>query len=140
MHSGSGVAIEKVVTLGSGVGYRGLDVRYEIRNATGRKQAVDFVVENGLSPSYLSIMDGGPETLSYWSDAELTGGFDPMETTAVVNMVTGQGVWLEWHPDAAPFYVETGQPVFGLEINPRYSFSLGPDASQEIRFGFRPIW
>ena len=121
-------ALRKTVTAEAG---QGLRVQYALHNQGRRSRSVEFVVENGFSPSYTTIMDTGPESLGYWNGTSVAA-LDPETTLGVQNVITGARVSFAF--EEQPFYV-TGRPVvFGLELNPKYVFTLEPGAGKEIRF------
>ncbi|HEX9659217.1 MAG TPA: hypothetical protein VGA18_02915 [Rhodothermales bacterium] len=129
-YDGGGFSISKVVGLRRG---NSIEVSYVIRNLSNRAQAVTFVVENGLSPSYISIMDGGPSVLEYRGGAG--SAFDPMATRGVRNVETGATLYFEFADD--PFYMESEPVVFGLELNPRYEFRIEPGQERSLRFALK---
>ena len=90
-----------------------LAVSYTISNTSSEKSNFRFISENAFSPDYITIMDNGPESLSYLQANEQTG---------VKNTISGTGVFYEFKNQ--PYDLLKENVVFGLEVSPVYEFSL----------------
>ena len=116
-------------------GSEGLKVKYSILNIKEEALPVTFSIENGFSPSYVKIMDYGPNSLKYYPGKTET--FNPSSTYGIINELTGSGIYLEFASD--PFYIESEAIVFGIEINPKYVFRLEEGSRKDIHFNLQKV-
>lgn len=113
-------------------GAQNIKVKYRIKSRSASRINMSLLIENGLSPSLLQIMNNGRPALEYIDNL----GSTPIvnnETRAVSNTIDGAFVKLKFIK-SMPVEMEGEEDVFGLELNPRYNFRLRPFGRKFISF------
>jgi hypothetical protein len=109
----------------------GLSAAYEITNKQGVTQDYDHVVENSFSPSLIDAMDYGRESLMYTDGPDTSSTIGP-GTAGVMNVYSGTRIDYLFNPQPDEFMGR--RVIFAIELNPKYSYSLG--AGESTRYGF----
>jgi hypothetical protein len=109
-----------------------LDVTYTFLSSAGQDLDVAIEIENGLSPDCLRVMTTGRGSLRYW-DGQDTSWAVTGSMRGVLNLDSDVGLLLDM--SQGPLAVTGEEDIFGLEVNPRWEFSVPPFTSHEIRLG-----
>ena len=122
-----GVHVAKRLTAGA----HELDVAYTFTSTSPSAQDVDLEIENGLSPDCLLATLWGRNTLRYSDGADTSWAFTPA-TRGVANVESDCAVLFEFadEPDA----IAGDEDIFGLEVNPEWSFNIPAFGSKTINF------
>jgi hypothetical protein len=108
-----------------------LGLQYSFSSASSSTTPVEFEVENGLSPDCMLVMLTGREALKYWDGIDTSSVFTG-SMRGVTNVESGRGLLFEFAD--VPASVSSEEDIFGLEINPRWTFEIPPFGSEVITF------
>jgi flagellar hook assembly protein FlgD len=108
-----------------------LGLEYTFASGSSSSMPVEFEIENGLSPDCMLVMQTGRGALKYWDGVDTASVFTG-SMPGVTNVVSGRGLLFEF--DDEPALVSSEEDIFGLEINPRWTFEIPPLGSEVITF------
>jgi hypothetical protein len=98
-----------------------MNVEYGFQSWSAQALDIELVLENGLSPDCLTVMMAGRASLKYWDGSDTSSVF-AQSMPGVVNVASGKGLLFDFgDPPAA---ISSDVDVFGLEVNPRWSFEI----------------
>jgi hypothetical protein len=110
----------------------GLTVTYHLNSTLASSTTISHRIENGLSPSYRALLNGGRTSLAYTDGAGDTSSNPTASTVGVRNNVTGNFVHFAWQN--TPDSLLGNEEVFALGLNPVYMSTLNP--GDFVSYGF----
>ncbi len=109
-----------------------LSAEYTFSSSSSESKSIEFEIENGLSPDCLLVMMRGRTALKYWDGVDTSSVFTG-SMRGVINAETGKGLLFEFVD--APSSMSGEKDIFGLEVNPRWSFEVPPFGSEVVTIG-----
>jgi flagellar hook assembly protein FlgD len=98
-----------------------LSARYTFTSSSPSAQNIDLAIENGLSPDCLRVTLTGRDNLRYFDGSDTCWAFTP-STRGVSNVGSDCAVRFEFGDE--PDLMTGDEDIFGLEVNPEWSFEL----------------